>query len=249
MVCHGGVVGSSLLALLAPVLVAGIVVVLAPRLARWPALERFEAGLGERIVRWHRPRTIALFGELSSLGSSTLVTLVATTAALAFAMRGDSSGALAVALAPAVAGPLGTLLKKLTRRTRPNEPAGALFRLVDAEQPYADGHRAVRHAGARAARAAASGRRAARVAAVAALLVIVAVGVSRVLLRVHHPSDVVAGYALGAAVVVAVAVAMKLSALLKPRAMRARPARPAARSPRRSASRRVPCRRSAAPLR
>ena len=127
MVCHGGVVGSSLLALLAPVLVTGIVIALAAQLPRWPAIERFEVRLGERIVRWHQPRTTALFGDLSALGSSTLVALVAAAAASIFFVRGEPQAALEVALAPAIAGPLGTLLKKLTRRTRPNEPVAVFF--------------------------------------------------------------------------------------------------------------------------
>ena len=206
MGCHGGVGGGWVLALLAPLLVAGLIVVLAPRLSRWRGLERFESALGESIASWHRARTIALFADLSALGSSTLVASIALAAAVLFALRGERQAALATLLAPSIAGTLGSLLKRLTRRARPNEPAGAYF-----GSSLPSNHTLMASAlyGTLALelveRLPAGDALRAAVFAIA-LLVIAAVGAARVLLRVHHPSDVVAAWALGAAIVGAVAM-------------------------------------------
>ena len=205
MDCGAGAAAYRLLALAAPVLVAASIVVLAPRLANWPALERAETALAVRIVRWHRPRTLALFGDFSALGSSTLIALAATTAALAFALRDAWPSALAVALAPAVAGPLGTLLKRLTNRTRPHEPVALYF---GSSMPSNHTLMASALYGTLALELLArlpAGDAWRSLAVAFALLVALTVGASRVLLRVHHPSDVVAAYALGAAVIGAVA--------------------------------------------
>jgi membrane-associated phospholipid phosphatase len=204
MVCHGALGWA--LALLPTVAAALLVVMLAPRLVRWPALQRWELSLADRIVRLHQPRTIALFGDVSALGSSTLVAVVAVAAALAFALGGHGGAAWTVVLAPALAGPLGTLLKRLTRRERPGEPMGLYF---GSSMPSNHTLMATVLYGTVALQLLAllpPGHALAAFAVAAAALVIAGVAVSRVLLRVHHPTDVGAALLIGAALLVAVAL-------------------------------------------
>ena len=196
--------------MLALLMVGGLsmaVIVVAPRLAQWGWLVRAEAALATHLVRWHRPRTIALFADLSAPGSSTWVALGAALAAAAFVAGGQWPGALAVAIAPALAGPLGSWLKRRTRRDRPDDPLGLYF---GSSMPSNHTLMATALYGTLAVELLARlgpGDDALRaVVLAAALLVIVTVGASRVLLRVHHPSDVVAAWLLGAAIVAAVAL-------------------------------------------
>lgn len=181
------------------------IVGLAPRLARWRWLERGEAALAARIVRWHRPRTLAMFEDVSALGSSTLVALLATLLVAAFWLRGETASALALALAAGSAGPLGTLLKRMTGRTRPNEPAGAYFgsSLPSNHTLMASALYGTLALELNLLMAPDDPLRV--LVAVATLAAIGAIGAARVLLRVHHPSDVVAAWLLGAAIVAAVA--------------------------------------------
>ena len=206
MIDHGTAAVGWALALLLPALVAIAIVVLAPRLDRWRWLERAEAALADRIVHWHRPRTLALFGDVSALGSSTLIMLFGALTAVAFWHHGATDAALNAALAPAIAGPLGSVLKRLTGRVRPNQPAGAYF---GSSLPSNHTLMATALYGTSAlelhAQLAAGEPLRGPVISVA-FGVVAAVGVSRVLLRVHHPSDVVAAWLLGGAIVAALAL-------------------------------------------
>lgn len=193
-----------LVALLAVALFVAAMLLLAPLLKRRPGIARSESALAERVVRWHGPRTIALFGDLSAAGAPAPVALVAVGAALLFIGRGDWQAALSVALAPALAGPLGTLLKRLTRRTRPRDPLDVFF---GSSMPSSHTLMATALYGTLAIEVLArlpAGDALRPIVVALAAGVIGVVGASRVLLRVHHPSDVVVGWLLGALIVAAV---------------------------------------------
>jgi membrane-associated phospholipid phosphatase len=145
-----------------------------------------------------RSRTLdAVLATISTMGSSLVLTPVAVVLAMVLAMRGHRSDALLVSLTTLGAVLLGPLLKTVIERPRPDH--GHL--VVVNSWAYPSGHSltsmavlgvlialAVRHLSALSART---------VVIAAGVLLIVAVGVSRVYLGVHWPTDVLAGWLIG----------------------------------------------------
>jgi membrane-associated phospholipid phosphatase len=134
---------------------------------------------------------------ISTLGSSLILAPIAVVVALVLRMRGHRSDALLVSATTLGALVLGPLLKTVIERPR---PTGDHVVQVNS-WAYPSGHSltsmavlgvltvlAVRHIRLLAARAAATAT---------GVLLIAAVGVSRVYLGVHWPTDVLAGWLIG----------------------------------------------------
>ncbi|MCT2583715.1 phosphatase PAP2 family protein [Actinophytocola gossypii] len=135
---------------------------------------------------------------VTTIGGSLVLAPVAVAVALVLAVRGRRSDALLVSATTLGALVLGPLLKAVIERPRPRED----HLVVVDSFAYPSGHSltsmavlgvltalAVRHLTVRAARA---------TAVAAGAFLIAAVGVSRVYLGVHWPTDVLAGWLVGA---------------------------------------------------
>ncbi|OLF12630.1 hypothetical protein BU204_28610 [Actinophytocola xanthii] len=135
---------------------------------------------------------------VSTIGSAWVLTPVAVVVTLVLALRGPRSDALLVGLVTLGVLVLGPLLKLIIERPRPVDDR---LVLVDS-WAYPSGHSltsmavvgvltvlAVRHLRARPARVA---------AVVVGAALVAAVGLSRVYLGVHWPTDVLAGWLMGA---------------------------------------------------
>lgn len=178
--------------------------VIAATLADWgpllrsTTLQRIEHGLFELAKRFHTDRKIALFKDLSALGSSTLVTVVAAVGGIGLVLGGRAlDGALLVAVC-ALSAATGTWMKRVNRRERPGSSTGATF-----GSSFPSSHTLMATAcwltvGALAADAA-GGTVLHGWLFVVAGAIAGAVGLARIFLHVHYLSDVVAGWALGAA--------------------------------------------------
>lgn len=180
------------LAAIAAILAAG------RSLSGWPALHRFEQRLFAVARRWHTDRRLAIFADLSALGSSTLVTILAVAGALGLGLAHRWRDGFALGAACALAGASATWLKQATHRTRPASPTGATFGSSFPSSHTAMGTALWLTAGPIAVAGLPPGALSGWIMAVAAALV-VAVGLSRVLLHAHYLSDVLAGWVLGAA--------------------------------------------------
>lgn len=146
--------------------------------------------LRARITALRTPERDALVRVATDLGSLYGVGVVAGTVAL----TGRTALARRVAVAGATAWTLAQAAKPLLPRERPYQADGAERIVVEpAGTSWPSGHAAVA-----AAMASTLGR--GRGVLVRGMLgaVAAAVGASRVYVGVHHPSDVVAGYGLGA---------------------------------------------------
>lgn len=166
-------------------------------LPRWQTLHRFEHRLFEIARRFHTERKIALFADISALGSSTLITAIAALGGAGLLLGGRTRDGVVLAAVCALSGASGTWLKRITRRERPHDPTGATF-----GSSFPSSHTLMATAcwltiGGLASEATA-GALQAWIGATAALIA-AAVGLSRVFLRVHYLSDVLAGWAVGAA--------------------------------------------------
>jgi membrane-associated phospholipid phosphatase len=149
-----------------------------------------DAALRERITGLRTPERDAVVRVATDLGSLYGVGAVAGVLALS----GRSRLAVRVALSGATAWTLAQTAKPLLPRERPYESDGAERIVVEpAGTSWPSGHSAV-------AAAMASTLGEGRGLLTRGLLGAVAgaVGVSRVYVGVHHPSDVVAGYGIGA---------------------------------------------------
>lgn len=167
---------------------------------------RFAGGAG-RLHGLGRHFESARAGELardvSALGSSTQVTLFAALLAGAFVLAGDWRAAVLLVALALLAGGLGTLLKRHTARQRPGTAGSIHFgssfpssHTLMGSSLY--GGAAVLHA------AATPDSLLALPSLVAAVMLAFLIGASRVLLRVHYLSDVVAGWLLAAALITSV---------------------------------------------
>lgn len=186
------------LALLPPALVWLLLLAWAARLKR---LGRF-AGEPGRLHAWAarlrsiRAREMAL--DVSALGSSTLVTLLAPFLMLSFWQAGHPDAALIVGSSTALAGALGTALKRLTGRVRPGAASSAHFgssfpsshTLMGTTLYGSAAAQLLLHEGFTPYTT---------LAALGAFLIALSIGCTRVLLRVHYLSDVIAGWLLAAA--------------------------------------------------
>lgn len=153
------------------------------------------------LMRWaaalHRSAVDRVMGVVTELGSGPVLTALVAGVCLWLVQWRDYSAAVTVAGMVIVADLLSSLFKTLFARPRPELFAGVL---VPQSYAFPSGHAT--------ATMAAFGMVAVVVtryrpdlrllAPVAAAIIIVAVGASRVLLGVHWPTDVLAGFALGA---------------------------------------------------
>ena len=141
-------------------------------------------------------RGIALASDLSALGSSTLVGFFASIGVLVFLVAGQAIDAVTLGGAALAAGLAGVKLKQVTGRARPRDSASASF-----GSSFPSSHTLMAttfYALAAALVVPLVPTMPMRIVIlVAAAATLVAVGVSRVLLRVHFPSDVYAGAVCG----------------------------------------------------
>lgn len=172
------------------------------RSARWA---RAEQALFDRIGHWLAPRLVATWADISALGSSTLVTLFGLLFSAALWTEGRPRDAALMVASTVLPGLLGRGLKRLTARERPDEAAGLFF---GSSMPSNHTLMAGALWGSASLMVAGAGLPAwlTGAATLAALGIAVAVGLSRVLLRVHYPSDVLVGWWLAANWVAAVAL-------------------------------------------
>jgi membrane-associated phospholipid phosphatase len=187
-------------ALLPPMLVCLMLLAWAARLKR---LGRF-AGEPGTLHAWAarlrsiRAREMAL--DISALGSSTLVTLLAPVLMLGFWQGGYRGAALVIGGSTALASALGSALKRLTGRVRPGAATTAYFgssfpsshTLMGSTLYGSAAAQFLLHEGLTPCTA---------LAALGALLIALLIGCTRVLLRVHYLSDVIAGWLLAAALI------------------------------------------------
>ncbi|MGF1553299.1 MAG: phosphatase PAP2 family protein, partial [Paracoccaceae bacterium] len=150
--------------------------------------------------------------DLTALGGRTLLAAFAATLAALLWAEGRRREAVFLALAMAGALSLGSAAKALFGRPRP-DAAFACVAETGTSFPSAHATQAAAAWPLFAALLLARRGRGRGVVAVAALLAALTVALSRVVLGVHYPSDVVAGLALGAAwACAALAIAHRLAA-------------------------------------
>jgi membrane-associated phospholipid phosphatase len=172
-----------------PVIAAALVAASA-RAVRDGRAAPVDAELRERITALRTPERDAVVRVATDLGSLYGVGIVSGLVALS----GRSRLALRVALSGATAWTLAQAAKPLLPRERPYQSDGAERIVVEpAGTSWPSGHAAVA-----AAMAATLGEGRGPVARTLLGAVAAAVGVSRVYVGVHHPSDVVAGHGIGA---------------------------------------------------
>lgn len=175
-----------------PLAAVGVMLLWAAQLRR---RGRFDGGVGRfhgygRYFDTPRMRELAL--DFSALGSVTLVSTFTVLFALLFWLAGDRAGALLLAVTSGVAGASGTTLKKLTRRVRPDAATATHF-----GSSFPSSHTLMGSTLYGCTAALLAGQVAASMAAVAvvsAMLLSLLIGGSRVVLRVHYISDVMAGW-------------------------------------------------------
>ena len=186
-----------LLSLLIPLAVIAATLAACGPLLRSTTLRRIEHGLFDVAKRFHTDRKIALFEDLSALGSSTLVTVVAAAGAIGLVLGGRARDGVLLGAVCALSAATGTWMKRVTRRQRPGSSTGATF-----GSSFPSSHTLMATAcwltvGGLVAETT-SGALHGWVLAVAVAMAC-AVGLARIFLHVHYLSDVVAGWALGAA--------------------------------------------------
>ncbi|MES2682951.1 MAG: phosphatase PAP2 family protein [Pseudomonadota bacterium] len=182
-----------------PLVAVGLMLLWAAQLKR---RGRFDGGVGRfhglgRYFDSPRMRELAL--DFSALGSVTLVSSFTVLFALLFWLAGDDFGALLLALTSGLAGASGTTLKKLTRRVRPDAASATHF-----GSSFPSSHTLMGSTlyGCTAALLLADASPALASAGIAsALLLSLLIGCSRVVLRVHYISDVMAGWWVAASLV------------------------------------------------
>lgn len=174
-------------------------------LLRSRLLHRVEHRLFDLARRFHTDRKIALFEDVSALGSSTLVTAIAALGGTGLLLGGRPRDGVVLAAACAFAGATGTWMKRVTRRSRPGTPTGATFGSSFPSSHTLMGTACWLTVGQIAAEAAGGALQGWLFAVAAGIAV--AVGLARIFLHVHYLSDVVAGWALGVAWAAAAALA------------------------------------------
>ena len=165
---------------------------------RW--LGAFDAAVAGWLREWRTPETTLRAIDLTALGSSSVVTLVTLVCCALFALRRDAWAVVHIAVASAGAGVLTELIKRYVERPRPADLPPLAQSLGSS---FPSGHTLMATAlyltfAVLACRVFRRRRERAAVFGIA-LLVIAVVGATRVYLGVHHPSDVVAGAAVGSA--------------------------------------------------
>ncbi len=136
--------------------------------------------------------------DIAALGSPTLVAAFTALFGLAFLGHHDLRAAVILSAASILAGWSGTMLKRLTGRTRPKLAVAAHF-----GSSYPSSHTLMSTTlyGTAAVLLVANGAwpSGEPLLLMAAALIAGAVGASRIVLRVHYLSDVIAGWFMGAA--------------------------------------------------
>jgi membrane-associated phospholipid phosphatase len=174
------------------------------------AVTRFDANVVSDVADHRTTAIVDAARAITNLGAG--VTLTVTLAVLCVGLLALRVLPLRAAIAPLLSLEVGVLLVPLAKSIvdRPRPPA-ALHEVVEHSSGFPSGHSTQAAAGWLAlglALAVAgrwpgrSGRRGAPLAACA--LVVLLVGISRVVLSVHSPTDVLAGWLLGTAVAVVV---------------------------------------------
>lgn len=137
--------------------------------------------------------------DLTALGSFTVIGILCAAAATSLLIRGDRAGAAVLLAAVLGAAALNTLLKLAVARPRPDlvQPAVEVF-----TASFPSGHAAV-SASTYLTLAVLAGRTSAfeglhRFWLALAVALICLIGLSRVYLGVHYPSDILAGWCVGA---------------------------------------------------
>jgi undecaprenyl-diphosphatase len=157
------------------------------------------------------PRLTAVMRGLSLYGGPSGLTPIGLALAVAFLIKGWHRGAVLVVVTMAGAGLLDVLLKQSFGRVR---PAAFFDYPLPTSHSFPSGHAffAASFFGALAVLVAGRLRSRALQAGVwiLALLLILLIGLSRIYLGVHYPSDVIAGYAAAAVWIAAVAFGDRL---------------------------------------
>jgi undecaprenyl-diphosphatase len=182
------------------------------------ALVRLDLTIVRLLHRLGSDELTALANGVTTLASTTSVLLVAAVAAAAMLVRGHWPGALAVVLAVGATQGIVFAIKELVARARP--PASSAW--IDAAGhafPSAHAASGVALYGLLALYTVQRLHGRARVAAGAVALVGVgSIGLTRVYLGAHYPSDVLAGWLVGAVVAAAAWQLARALRRLRPRA-------------------------------
>jgi undecaprenyl-diphosphatase len=150
---------------------------------------------------WASPGLTAFFENLTLLGSTLVVYSLTAVAVLALWLLGKSPAALHLAVVMLAAAFVNNAVKLTVARARPT----AFFGDLPASYSFASGHSLFAGClyGVLGGMLAAAAPRAWQTNAILALalLLIAGVGLSRVYLGVHYPTDVIAGLALAALII------------------------------------------------
>lgn len=173
----------------------------------WASVLRRQGGFEGRPGRLHglgvyfdsaRARELAL--DIAALGSSTLVTLLTALFALLWLAADEAWAAVLMVLSSSLAAMFGTILKKLTRRLRPGAAAATFF-----GSSFPSSHTLMGSTlyGTAAWLLLGSGHSSGAALLILGMAVLLAllIGFSRVVLRVHYLSDVIAGWCMAASLV------------------------------------------------
>jgi undecaprenyl-diphosphatase len=171
----------------------------------------FDERVRETVHGIASPGMTAIMRALSTYGGPTSLTIIGVVLALAFLYRGWHRGALLAVVTMAGAGLLDVLLKQEFGRTR---PAAFFDYPLPASHSFPSGHAFFAASFFGGLAVLVTGRIAARwlralVWAAAGVLILL-IGLSRIYLGVHYPSDVLAGYAAATVWVAAVAFGDRL---------------------------------------
>ncbi|MCU7500657.1 MAG: phosphatase PAP2 family protein [Ignavibacteria bacterium] len=143
---------------------------------------------------------IGIMRDITSLGGATFVTLITVIVAIYLILEKKRRSLMLVLLATLGGGLLESILKTLIARQRP----GALFQLMpEYSHSFPSGHSmmsAVVYLSLAVLLARIQKRRIIRIyVVIVALFLTFIIGISRIYLGVHYPTDVLAGWALGLA--------------------------------------------------
>jgi undecaprenyl-diphosphatase len=163
-----------------------------------------DASVRTAVNAWASPGLTSFFESLTHLGSTAVVYSLTVLAVLALWLLGKRPAALHLAVVMAAAGIVNNAVKMSIARARPE----AFFGDLPASYSFASGHALFAGClygvlgGMLAAAATRGWHRAAILAC--SLALIGGIGLSRVYLGVHYPTDVIAGFALAALIICSV---------------------------------------------